>query len=115
MGLDSGSLAMLSMTAQWAAHLGEDKWGNNTYAAPAALKCFVLPGTTSLASGSTQNTERVRTYQTSLICDAVGVKPGDRITLPSGTISFVSEVSTTQDVDGSSLLHEVTVTSTEGA
>jgi hypothetical protein len=115
MGLQASDLAMLTMTASWAALTGEDAWGNNTYASAVPLACFVLPGTTSLVSGASQNIERDRIYQTELICDAVGVAPGDRITLPSGTIAYVSEVSTTQDEDGSDLLHEVTVTSTEGA
>lgn len=115
MPLDAGSLSMLTHTATWRRRTGEDQWGNNAYSAPVDLKCFVLPGTTSLGSSSSQNVERASVFQTSLICDAVGVTPGDRLDLPDGRISFVSEVTNTNDVNGSILLHEVTVTSAEGA
>lgn len=113
MGLDRDFLTMLNAWVVVAAKAGEDSWGNTSFDAPRPERAYIDPlaSTFGATDGTTQESTVVT--RTTLTMDAVGIRPGDRITLPSGTMTYVTSVDTAQDEVGADLYQTVTVQNTE--
>lgn len=113
MGLDQAFLSLLNAVVTVTPFTGEDGFGNTTFGPPRQEKAYIEPITASFgrAKGAKQETRTVNA--TRLIMDFTGVKPGDKITLPGGTITFVTEVVTDKNEVGADLYQTVSVSGTE--
>jgi hypothetical protein len=111
MGLDAGFLQMLTASVTHeSVHVQPDLWGNDLYDAPVTRKCFIESVKGTFGQGRDGSEQESRESQTmSLICDAVGMKIGDRIT-HSGTPFWVRSVDTYKDETGLDLYQEVEAT-----
>lgn len=89
---------------------GEDQWGNDTYHDPeTGIPAFVESTTQSLGTteAGTQHSRLVTTY--SIITDAIGIKPGDLITLPGPVKIVVEQVAAPAlDIDGTPVMQTST-------
>ena len=113
MPLDAGFLSLLTAQVSVESFLGEDQWGNASFGPSHVERAFIDPVSQSFGrtDGGEQETRLVS--QTTLTMDAVGIAPGDRITLPGNSVTFASEVRTDKDEIGADLYQTVTVTNTE--
>lgn len=113
MPLDAGFLSLLTAVVTVEGFTGEDTWGNATFSAPRQEKAFIDPVTSTLGSTDGDKQESRVVNRTTITMDFVGIRPGDRITLPGGTITYVVEVRTDKDEVGANLYQTVTVQDTE--
>lgn len=113
MGLDVAFLALLNAEVTVAPFTGEDIFGNTAFGPARTEKAYVEPVASRLGSvrGAEQEGRVVKGSR--LIMDFTGIKPGDKITLPGGTITYVTEVVTDKDEVGADLYQSVTVSGTE--
>jgi hypothetical protein len=113
MPLDPSMLEMLTHVATWYAFTGEDQWGNNTYAASAAIQVFILAQTNVEANPDTQNREKTSsTTQFTLITDGLGIKVGDKLVV-DGKTAFVTSAVTNRDENLTALYQDVIATTEE--
>jgi hypothetical protein len=116
MGLDKDFLAMLEAEATLERFDQKDMWGNDSYLAPETIVCFVEPTNReywvsrqhrSVGRDQLQQTRYITQYQ--LITDAVGIVPGDKLTVQGG-LSYVAQAETTNDEFGQTLYQTVSLT-----
>lgn len=114
MGLDRSFLSLLTASVGLERFLGEDQWGNSSYAALVTAQTFIDPVTRTFGSQDGQDKQDAVTVDaTRLTTDALGIKPRDRITLPGGMVVFVTDVATNRDEKGAELYQEVTAQSSQ--
>lgn len=93
--------------------VGEDQWGNDLYGAKEAdIAAFVQSSTLTYGAegmaGTGAHTNRIVTSY-SVITDAIGIKPGDHITLSDGTMVVARQVDAPAlDADGVAVMQTTT-------
>lgn len=113
MGLDRDFLELLTAPVTLERVAGVDLWGNEVYEGPVVQQSFISGGTTSLgADAGNDRTEETPDTTDTLIMDAIGIKPGDKITY-GGKPHWVTQVETAKDEFGADLYQNVTVTTTK--
>lgn len=114
MGLDRAFLSLLNARVTLTRHTGEDQFGNAAYGAPVTgVRAYVGDLGASFGTVIQDQQESTVVFSTDLITDALGIKVRDQITLPDGTITYVSAVTTAKDEVGADLYQTCTVTNTE--
>lgn len=113
MGLDQGFLTLLTSTVTVEQWQGEDQWGNTVYSADFPAKAFVGSVANSFGRDASQGREERIEAATELIMDAINIKVRDRITLPGGTVLYVTAVTTNLDETGAALYQSVTASNNE--
>lgn len=115
MGLDTAFLALLNATVTVEATTSEDAFGNSVRAAARTEKAYIEPLTSTFGGLTGTGAEQEGRVVTGsrLIMNYSGIRPGDRITLPGGIITYVTQVVTDKDEFGSDLFQTVTVEMTE--
>jgi hypothetical protein len=113
MGLDRSFLAMLNMPVVITPFLNEDAFGNTVYGAPFNTSVALDPKASAFGTENNERQEGTTVNSTSFISDALGIKLRDRVTLPDGTLVYVTAAETAYDEDGSDLYQTITAESTE--
>lgn len=99
MGLDQEFLELLTHVITWESHLGQDKWGNNTYTPSRVIACFVTEITQAAPGPESQNRQKTKSLTYEAITDAHGIKVGDRISI-DGNPCWVTNATTNRDESG---------------
>lgn len=101
---------MLTHTAVLERNTGPDQWGNETYAAPEQIKCFILDQGLSFGTDDGQDKQdQKQVGDIEILTDGVGINLTDKITFDTTTI-VVTRVSTPKDENGYDVIHTVTGT-----
>lgn len=94
--------------------LTPDAWGNEQYSAPVTIAAFVDDLTLSFGQEDGDNKQdAVEEGTGSLITDYMAIRPNDRITLPDGTVTYVTEAVTGHDEKGANYYQTITVSTAE--
>lgn len=112
MGMDRDTLAALADRVDWEPLSGEDGLGNNFYG-PAARHNAYLDTTKSRlgADGGHGKQENGIVDTRMMLTDALGIKPGDRITDLQGRVWHVETVDSGKDADANDYYQQSIITS----
>ena len=115
MGLDAGFLSLLTASVTVEQSTAEDAFGNATFGPARTAKAFIDPVVSTFGATTGTGTEQEGriVIKSTITMDFESIRPGDRITLPGGTITYAVEVQTDKNEQGADLYQTVTVQDTE--
>ena len=110
MPLPQDFLSMLTTDALWHQRIASDQWGNESWADPVPIKCYMSAQGISFGSqDGHQKQDGTEVITGSVITDAIGARLRDGITV-AGVIHYVVGIDTPKDERGIDLMHTLSVT-----